>query len=86
MTWVVIAVLLALASLGVLAALSWRVWTEVRTLGRELAAASERIGTATDQIAAAGDPLRPVTYETPASRLPGVGASVGSQTPSPRRG
>lgn len=51
MLWVFLYVLLAVAGLAVLAGLTWRLWGQVRRLGREVAAAGERIAEATAQLA-----------------------------------
>ncbi len=46
MTWVAVDVALAVAGLALLTVLGWRLWRQVRTLGREVHAAGERIRTA----------------------------------------
>lgn len=43
MPWVLFYVLVALAGLAVLAVLGWRVYGEVKALGRDVAAAGRRI-------------------------------------------
>jgi hypothetical protein len=46
MPWVLLFVALALVSLAVLGCLGWRVYREVRALGREVRAAGERMSAA----------------------------------------
>ena len=46
------------AGLGVLAALTVRLWRQVRQLGREVAAASARIAAAGDELQRAAPPSR----------------------------
>jgi len=51
--WVLLFVGLGVLGLGVLAALTVRLWRQVRQLGREVAAASDRLATASDDLARA---------------------------------
>ncbi|WP_066887668.1 hypothetical protein [Carbonactinospora thermoautotrophica] len=53
MVWVVVNVLLAVAGLAVLAVLGWRLWRDVRVLGRAVTAAADRLNTAVAQLEAA---------------------------------
>ena len=48
--WVIGAVLLLVAGLAVLGAFTYRLWRQVRQLGREVAAASDRIARASDEL------------------------------------
>ena len=48
--WVIGAVALLVAGLAVLAAFAWRLWQQVRQAGREVAAASERLARASDEL------------------------------------
>jgi len=48
--WVLAAVLLGAAGIGVLAALALRLYRQVRRLGREVAAAGARIAAVTDEL------------------------------------
>jgi len=48
--WVLLGVSLGVAGVAVLGALTWRLWTQVRQLGRDVAAAGTRIATATDEL------------------------------------
>jgi hypothetical protein len=49
--WIGVDVALAVAGLLVLALLTLRLWRQVRQLGRDVAAASSRIATASDELA-----------------------------------
>lgn len=62
--WLLLYVGLAVAGLAVLAGFAWRLWRQVRQLGRDVAAASNRIAQASAALAAAQG-------ERPAGRLPG---------------
>ncbi|MGI8698249.1 MAG: hypothetical protein ACR2J0_03775 [Mycobacteriales bacterium] len=46
MAWIVLDVALAVAGLVVLGLLAFRLWRQVRALGREVVAAGERLGAA----------------------------------------
>ena len=48
--WVLFGVLLGVAGLAVLGALTVRLWRQVRRLGREVGAAAERLAAATDEL------------------------------------
>jgi len=48
--WVLFGVLLGAAGLGVLAALTVRLYRQVRRLGRDVAAAGARLAAATDEL------------------------------------
>ena len=48
--WVLTGVLLGVAGLAVLGALTLRLWRQVRRLGGEVSAAAERIAAATDEL------------------------------------
>ncbi|MBV9097195.1 MAG: hypothetical protein JO079_03965 [Frankiaceae bacterium] len=48
--WVLLFVVLGVAGLGVLAALTVRLWRQVRQLGREVSAASTRLAAATEEL------------------------------------
>jgi hypothetical protein len=54
MPWVLFYVLVALAGLVVLAVLGWRVFGEVKALGREVAAAGRRIEESAGSLSARG--------------------------------
>jgi len=56
--WVLLYVGIGAAGLGVLAALTVRLWRQVRQLGREVAAASARIAAAGDELQRAAPPSR----------------------------
>ena len=56
--WVLVGVLLGVVGLAVLALLTLRLWRQVRGLGRQIAAASNRL-------AAAGDGLETATPRPP---------------------
>ena len=47
LAWVLLFVLLGVVGLAVLAALTFRLWRQVRQLGRDVSAATARIATAT---------------------------------------
>jgi hypothetical protein len=49
--WVFLYVAIAVAGLAVLAALTWRLWRQVRSLGREVSAASRRLADASAALA-----------------------------------
>jgi hypothetical protein len=51
--WVVVFVALGVASIVVLGLLTLRLWRQVRQLGREVAAAGERVALATEALDAA---------------------------------
>ncbi|HET6910547.1 MAG TPA: hypothetical protein VFH54_14510 [Mycobacteriales bacterium] len=51
LTWVLVGVLLGAGGLAVLGGLTWRLWRQVRQLGRDIAAAGARISAATDELA-----------------------------------
>jgi hypothetical protein len=50
MWWVVLYVALGVLSIAVLAALTLRLWRQVRQLGREVSAAGERVAAATSEL------------------------------------
>ena len=50
MLWVLLAVLLGAAGIGVLAALTVRLYRQVRRLGRDVAAAGARIAAVSDEL------------------------------------
>ena len=52
--WVLFGVLLGLAGIAVLAGLTVRLWRQVRQLGRDLAAAGDRISAASDELSRVG--------------------------------
>jgi len=52
--WVLLFVVLGVAGLGVLAALTVRLWRQVRQLGREVSAASARLAAATEELQRVG--------------------------------
>jgi len=56
LTWVLVGVLLGAGGLAVLAGLAWRLWRQVRQLGRDIAAAGARINAATDELARVSPP------------------------------
>ena len=49
MWWVILYVALGVVSLAVLAVLAFRLWRQVRDLGRQVSAASERLAKATGE-------------------------------------
>jgi len=60
--WVLLTAVLALAGLAVVGALCWRLWQQVRRLGREVARAGDRLAAATaalDQVARPGPDRSP---------------------------
>lgn len=50
LTWVLVGVLLGVAGLAVLGALTFRLWRQVRTLGREVATAVGRLARASEEL------------------------------------
>jgi hypothetical protein len=56
--WILIAVVLAVAGLAILGAFTLRLWRQVRQLGRDVAAAGERIARASDDLQRAAPPPR----------------------------
>ncbi|HWB67643.1 MAG TPA: hypothetical protein VG708_12535 [Mycobacteriales bacterium] len=50
MIWIGVDIALAVIGLAVLAGLAVRLWRQVRQLGRDVAAAGERISAASDQL------------------------------------
>ena len=54
--WVLLYVGIGVLGLGLLAALTVRLWRQVRQLGREVAAASARIGAATEELSQVAPP------------------------------
>ena len=73
MRWILIDVVLVLLALAVLAVLLLGLWRKVKALSRTVDAASERIGQATDGLAAAqgAGPLgAPAARPTDAGRSP----------------
>jgi hypothetical protein len=54
--WVIGAVVLFVAGLGVLAAFAIRLWRQVRQLGRDVAAAGDRLARASDELQRAVPP------------------------------
>jgi hypothetical protein len=56
--WVLLAVAVGLAGLGVLALLTLRLWRQVRALGRQIAAAGERLAAAGNAVQSAAPPRR----------------------------
>ena len=50
LTWVLLGVLLGALGVTVLGALTWRLWKQVRQLGRDVAAAGARIAAASDEL------------------------------------
>jgi hypothetical protein len=49
--WILFGVLLGAVGVAVLAALTWRLWKQVRQLGRDVSAAAARIAAASDALA-----------------------------------
>jgi hypothetical protein len=47
--WVALFVPVGVASIAVLGLLTWRLWRQVRQFGRDVAAAGERIGQASEE-------------------------------------
>ena len=58
LVWILLAVLLAVAGLAVLAAFAVRLWRQVRQLGRDVSAASDRIAAVSDALSAVSAPRR----------------------------
>jgi hypothetical protein len=56
--WVIGAVVLLVAGLGVLAAITVRLWRQVRQLGRDVAAAGDRLARATDELQRVAPPAQ----------------------------
>jgi hypothetical protein len=56
--WVIGAVLLLVSGIGVLAAITVRLWRQVRQLGRDVAAAGERLARATDELQRVAPPAQ----------------------------
>lgn len=54
--WVLLFVGLGVAGLGVLAALTVRLWRQVRQLGREVSAASAKLAAVSDELQRAAPP------------------------------
>jgi hypothetical protein len=50
MFWVALFVPVGLVSVALLGLVSWRLWRQVRQLGRDVSAASERIGRASEEL------------------------------------
>jgi len=57
--WVLLFAGLALVAALVLGAISWRIWTKARRLGREVSRARDRLAEVQADLAAAADELRP---------------------------
>jgi hypothetical protein len=59
--WIGIDIALAVLGLAVLAGLAWRLWRQVRQLGRDVGAAGERIASASQQLqeVVPSGPMRP---------------------------
>jgi hypothetical protein len=56
--WVIGAVVLLVAGLGVLAAITVRLWRQVRQLCRDVAAAGDRLARATDELQRVAPPAQ----------------------------
>jgi hypothetical protein len=50
MFWVALFVPVGVASVAVLGFLTWRLWRQVRQFGKDVAAAGERIGRASEEL------------------------------------
>jgi uncharacterized membrane-anchored protein YhcB (DUF1043 family) len=57
--WVLLFAGLALVAALLLGAISWRLWTKVRRLAREVSRASERLAAVQAELSTAADDLRP---------------------------
>jgi hypothetical protein len=58
LAWVLVGVLLGAGGVAVLAAFTVRLWRQVRQLGRDVAAASDRITVAADELSRVAPPPR----------------------------
>jgi outer membrane murein-binding lipoprotein Lpp len=56
--WVIGAVVLLVSGIGVLAAITVRLWRQVRQLGRDVAAAGDRLARATDELQRVAPPAQ----------------------------
>jgi hypothetical protein len=50
LTWVLLGVVLGAGGVAVLGGLTWRLWRQVRQLGRDVAAAGARITAASEEL------------------------------------
>jgi hypothetical protein len=58
LVWIVVGVVLGAGGVGVLAAFTVRLWRQVRQLGRDVAAAGDRLARAADELSRVSPPTR----------------------------